>query len=127
MAYRRDADLEFLSKVSRDDLNMLAHAIIYDKDNSKRLGQTLDSEDPERPDYWQCVAEQIQKYGANTVTTLFRFGKGVQYREVLYDVCDKLNVSYKKTMITSSIEDELLKKVLRDVWEKLSDEEKNLY
>lgn len=106
---------------------MLAHAIIYDKDNSKRLGQTLDSEDPESPDYWQCVAEQIQKYGANTVTTLLRFGKGVQYREVLYDVCDKLDVSYKKTMTTSSIEDELLKKYYEMYGKNYQMKKKNLY
>ncbi|MBQ2761864.1 MAG: DUF3944 domain-containing protein [Mailhella sp.] len=124
MSYRADTDLEFLATISKEDLKGLARVITHDNDGSERLGQMLSQANPNSKNYWKDVAEQIQTYGANTVMTIFRFGHGVSYREVLKDVCDKLDVNYEKSSSTSYIEKCLLDKILNDAWFKLSDQEK---
>ena len=124
MSYRTDTDLEFLATISKEDLKNLARVITHDNDGSERLGQMLSQADPSSKYYWKEVAEQIQTYGANTVMTIFRFGEGVKYREVLKDVCDKLNVNYEGSSSTSHIEKCLLDKILKDTWDKLTDDEK---
>ena len=124
MSYRTDTDLEFLATISKEDLKGLARAITHDNDGSERLGQMLSQANPDAKDYWKEVAEQIQTYGANTVMTIFRFGEGVKYREVLKDVCDKLNVNYNGSNQTSTIEKNLLDKILKDTWEKMNEEQR---
>jgi uncharacterized protein YaaW (UPF0174 family) len=72
------------------------------------------------------IAAEIQCFGANTFVTMFRGGKGVFYREVLMDVCDKLKVNYSKDAKTAFIEDNLLLKILRDSLEKCLQKLKSL-
>ncbi|MFE8730566.1 hypothetical protein, partial [Aeromonas hydrophila] len=50
-------------------------------------------------------------------------GKGVEYREVLTDVCDKMKVDYSKDSSTEKIENNLLMKILTDALENMSPEE----
>ncbi len=54
---------------------------------------------------------------------MFRGGKGVQYKEVLMDVCDKMKVNYTKNSSVEKIESNLLMKILTDALEKMSPEE----
>jgi uncharacterized protein YaaW (UPF0174 family) len=56
---------------------------------------------------------------------MLRGGKGVEYKEVLMDVCDKLNVNYKKDSSTERIEGNLLMKILDDALEKMSQDDVN--
>ena len=78
---------------------------------------------PDHHQYWELIAAEIQCFGANTFATLFRGGKGVEYREVLIDVCDKMKVNYNKDSSVERIENSLLLKVLNDALEKMSPEE----
>ena len=120
MAYRADKDLEFLAKVSAEDMKPLTEVL------TKSFNQNLDKRDPSDPAYWTYVAEQIQLYGGDTlVNTLFRFGDGVPYREVLTDVCDRCKVKYdKKKDIVADIEKKLVNKIFIDAWDKLSADDK---
>ena len=52
-----------------------------------------------------------------------RGGKGVPYKEVLTDVCDKLKVNYNKNSSAEKIENNLLMKIIADAIEKMSSEE----
>jgi uncharacterized protein YaaW (UPF0174 family) len=54
---------------------------------------------------------------------MLRGGQGVEYKEVLIDVCDKLKVNYNKKAETEQIEHSLLMKILTDAIEKMSPEE----
>ena len=91
--YRDDDDLEFLGKVKSEDLNDLVHLLIYDKDGIERLTEELSYRDsykrysPDHHQYWEDIAGELQCYGANTLVTIFRGGKGVLYKEILCDVC----------------------------------------
>ena len=129
MAYRNDNDLLFLKDIKSDDLNDLVYCLTHDTDGSSRLTEELTVNDkykthnPDHNKYWELIAAEIQCFGANTFVTMFRGGKGVFYREVLMDVCDKLKVNYSKDAKTAFIEDNLLLKILRDSLEKMSPED----
>ncbi|MBE2895695.1 DUF3944 domain-containing protein [Pasteurellaceae bacterium HPA106] len=130
MAYRYDADLEFLKDCSSKDLDLLVTCLTKDKDGDTRLTETLTSNDlykryyPDHNKYWQVIAEEIQTFGGNTFANiLIRRGKGVVYREVLKDVCDKLKVNYAKEASTARIEENLFSKILSDAIEKMSHQE----
>lgn len=129
MAYRNDADLEFLAEIKSEDLNDLVYCLTYDKDGEKRITEELTESsayktyNPDHHQYWELIAAEIQCFGANSFATLFRGGKGVLYKEVLTDVCDKLKVNYNYNSTVEKIETHLLMKILEDSIDKLSPDE----
>lgn len=129
MAYRYDPDLEFLSKCTDEDLNDLVYCLTHDKDGNKRLTEELTLSDsykkhyPYHSLYWEEIAAEIQCFGGNTFANMFRGGKGVLYKEVLCDVCDKMKVNYNKNSPVERIENGLISKVLEDSLEKMSPDE----
>ena len=129
MAYRYDSDLEFLSTCSSEELNDLVYLLTHDKDGETRYTESLTSNDkfkrhyPDHSIYWQEIAEEIQLFGGNTFINLFRGGRGVLYKEVLCDVCDKMKVNYNKYSSSKDIEQNLLMKILKDALDKMSKEE----
>lgn len=129
MAYRNDQDLEFLAKCSDGDLSDLVYCLTHDKDGSPRLTEELAGSDnykkhhPKHSMYWQDIAAEVQCFGANTFATILRGGKGVLYKEVLMDVCDKMKVNYNKDSAVERIENNLLTKILQDALEKMTSEQ----
>ncbi|ELY2908582.1 DUF3944 domain-containing protein [Cronobacter dublinensis] len=129
MAYRYDEDLEFLSKCTDEDLNGLVECLIYDKDGETRWTEELSNNEnykkykPQHSKYWKDIAAEIQCFGGNTFATMLRGGKGIEYREVLTDVCDKIKVNYNSKSSVENIEQCLMLKVLNDAFEKMSPEE----
>lgn len=73
--------------------------------------------------YWEEIAEELQLFGGNTFMNLIKGNKGVLYREILCDVCDRLKVNYNKKSDFALIEQHLLMKILSDALEKMSPEE----
>lgn len=129
MAYRTDPDLEFLGNVFSADLEGLVSTLTHDKDGAVRFTEELtESADykayyPDHSKYWRSVAGEIQSFGANTFATLLRGGKGVLYKEVLTDVCDKLKVNYNKESPVELIEQNMMMKILTDAVERMSVDE----
>ncbi|HHF2583645.1 TPA: DUF3944 domain-containing protein, partial [Haemophilus influenzae] len=119
----------FLSKCTDEDLNDLVYCLTHDKDGSKRLTEELTLSDaykkhyPYHSLYWEEIAAEIQCFGGNTFANMFRGGKGVLYKEVLCDVCDKMKVNYNKNSAVGIIENGLISKVLEDSLEKMSPDE----
>ena len=133
MAYRYDSDLQFLGSIKSEDLNDLVYCLTHDKDGNTRFTEELTTSTeykayhPDHHQYWELIAAEIQCFGANTFATIFRGGKGVEYKEVLMDVCDKMKVNYNKGSSAEKIEGNLLMKILSDSLEKMSPEDlKNL-
>ncbi|WP_157270117.1 DUF3944 domain-containing protein [Azohydromonas aeria] len=120
MAYRHDPDLEFLRSCSSDDLDILVQMLTKDKDGTIRLTEELTGTDqykrysPDHKRYWDLIAAELQCFGGNTFATIFRGGKGVSYKEVLTDVCDKMKVNYNEKASVETIEMNLLMKILTD-------------
>ena len=129
MEYRYDEDLEFLRDVPSEDLNDLVECLIKDRDGDARFTEELTAQEryrrhyPDHHQYWDLIAGEIQCFGANTFMTMLRGGKGVPYREVLADVCDRLKVNYNSNSSAARIEDCLLMKVCEDALDKMSPKE----
>lgn len=130
MAYREDDDLSFLEKIESHDLNDLVNCVINDKDGSSRWTEELTSKEiykknsPNHHEYWKEIASEIQLFGSNSLISPFRGNKGVLYREILIDVCDKMKVNYNKNSTVEIIEKNFLQKIIETTIEQMSDEEK---
>lgn len=130
MAYREDEDLKFLGQMSSIDLQDLVDCLTKDKDGSSRLTEELTNSEiykkhnPDHTKYWQEIAAEVQCFGANSLVTMLRGGRGVAYREVLIDVCDKASVKYDAKGETSGIELALLTKILGGALEKMTEAER---
>lgn len=130
-----DKDLLFLTECRNDDLQTLADYLVYDpKDKKKRFNEPLSDTRNYQIYYPHAmknlvieISNGLSYYGSNDIAYWIRGAlgkkKGVSYREILEDVCDKLKVNYNKTISTELIEQYLLQKVLADAVEKMSPEE----
>ena len=129
MSYRNDEDLNFLGELSNEELEPLLDLLMFDKDNKKIFTEQITSDvryiknTPNHSAYWDLIAEEYQKFGANSIVSLFRKGKGVTYKEILCDVCDKMKVNYNKKSKTEDIERFLLQKILVESINKMSTEQ----
>lgn len=129
MAYRPDKDLDFLSTLSSEELDNLVKILTLDKEGNKLLTENLTFSEkfkqyyPDHHQYWDEIAEELQLFGGNTFMNLLKGNKGVFYKEILCDVCDRLKVNYNKKSDVMLIEQHLLMKILTDALEKMSPEE----
>ncbi|HCG7482107.1 TPA: DUF3944 domain-containing protein [Vibrio parahaemolyticus] len=129
MEYRHDNDLEFLRNIKSEDLEDLVYCITHDKDGEVRFTEELTTSEvyklhhPNHTKYWDLIAAEIQHFGGNSFANMFRGGRGVEYKEVLIDVCDKMKVNYNKYSSVDKIESNLLMKILTDALEEMSAEE----
>ena len=133
MAYRHDPDLEFLDRATHEDLQQLVSILIYDpNDGKKRWTEELSNKLKNTYDYhlrWQDIAGELQCFGADSMMTIFRGGKGVPYREILCDVCDNVKLKYnKKSINIEDIENELIVRQTEMLWKNISlGEKKSIY
>ncbi|HHS9481917.1 TPA: DUF3944 domain-containing protein [Raoultella ornithinolytica] len=128
--YRNDPDLNLLGQCSNEELKLLISILTRDpRDGDTRWTEGLTSTPeyrllaPDHHRYWQLIAAELQRYGANTLASLVRLGQGVTYREILVDVCDKLDVNYNQKSTTETIELALLMKVLEKSLDQMTPEE----
>lgn len=126
--YRGDENLEFLRYCDNDDLSILVKYLIYDENKKLRTTEELTETEEYKKygtnynAYWSKIAAELQYFGGNTVLNAFR-GYGVLYREILTDVCDKMDVSYNGKNSVTEMELYLLQKVLSKAIENMTEEE----
>ena len=127
--YRNDPDLNLLGQCSNEELQVLVSILTTDpRDGDTRWTESLTGTSeyrvlaPQHRLYWQLIAAELQRYGANTLMSLARLGQGVVYREILEDVCDKLDVNYNPKSTTETIELSLLMKVLEKSLDQMTPE-----
>lgn len=129
-----DHDLDFLRQCTKEELEPLVGIILGTDDNGNidrggRISSELEQSSnfrkhwPDHTKYVDEIIEEIQTFGGNSFANAFR-GHGVPYREVLTDVCDKQKVNYNGRSSIEQIEENLLCKVLREMWEKMSEEDR---
>ncbi|WRG25501.1 DUF3944 domain-containing protein [Helicobacter pylori] len=125
MAYKYDSDLEFLKRLSSNDLKDLFDVLVYDEDGTLRMNEELTSSTEyqryghDYAKYPRRIAEELQRYGGNSFMNFFR-NEGVLYKEILCDECDHLDINYNERSATSLIEQNMLSKLLKDSLEKMS-------
>jgi len=128
--YRNDPDLNLLGQCSNEELQLLVSILTTDpRDGDTRWTESLTGSSeyrllaPNHRCYWQLIAAELQHYGANTLMSLARLGQGVVYREILEDVCGKLDVNYNAKSATETIELSLLMKVLEKSLDQMTQED----
>jgi uncharacterized protein YaaW (UPF0174 family) len=126
--YRQDDDLAFLQYCSEDDIRQLADYLMRDKDGEERIASEIASDEGFKqlygqPDKWRkswtLVAGELQHFGGDSLVNLFR-RQGVLYKEILSDVCDKLNIKYSKKDSAYHTENLLIERLVELSWEKMS-------
>ena len=97
-----DNNLSFLHQADSSDLKILVDYLTKDKDGETRLTEELTYTENYKkyyPDqlHLMCedIAEELQLYGGNTFMNILR-GGGVEYQEILKDVCKKMKLNFKK-------------------------------
>lgn len=132
--YRYDADLEFLGEMTNEDLALLANVIIFDpKDQKKRLTEGVTSTEEyqkygkQYKMYWKVLAEELQKYGGDSIVNVLRGGKGVLYKEILLDAASKVVDDLDKKASVIDIENNYIKSLLDKAFDKMSEDEKKAF
>jgi len=129
MTYRTDKDLEFMKHCKSEDLEILVAILTKDNDGKKRLTEELTMNDryikhnPDHCQYWDVISGELQCFGANTFLTILRGGKGILYKNMLTEVCDKMKVNYNSDSSVEIIEMNLLMKILIDSMENMTPEQ----
>ena len=107
-----DQNLFFLHNADSRDLRILVDYLTKDKDGDIRWTEELTNTDNYKKYYpnqlqlmCEDIAEELQRYGGNTFMNILRWGRGVEYKEILTDVCDKMDVNYntKKLNVTVKV------------------------
>jgi uncharacterized protein YaaW (UPF0174 family) len=70
---------------------------------------------PRHRAYVKDVAAELQKFGANTIASVFRSGKGVAYGEIVQDVAGRLGV--RRSGTAAEVEQCILQKLAEKYWE----------
>lgn len=129
--YRNDADLEFLQFCDKCDLKNFSE-ILIGKYNDTRWSEELSKDEIFKNcngDYlkaWKQIAGELQLFGGDTIINTIR-GHGVVYKEILCDVCDKMNVKFEELESTIELEKKLLLKVIEISLDKMTDEEREKF
>ncbi len=127
--YREDPGLDFLRFCNHEDLEPLVEILAKKKGEGRWTASLEGDKDFIRhrsnlPLAWKLIAAELQRFGADSVVSVFRLGKGVHYREILTDVCSQMKIPIAdKEAEFAAIELQLLSKVLTDSLEKMSPEE----
>jgi uncharacterized protein YaaW (UPF0174 family) len=122
-----DNDLILLiRKCTSDDLDPLVSYITKKGWITSQLDNTdvFEKHNPNHKVYADEIAAEIQKYGGNTLLNMGRQGKGVSYKEIVYDVGKRLKVNFNKKREVEFIEQQIILKVLETAWDKMDDEKK---
>lgn len=128
--YRKDANLEFLSRCNNDDLAILIDYLTKGTSGELRISQQLTTEPQfincnyEYNKVWYLIAGELQLYGADSIVSYFRGGEGVLYQEILSDVCKKLKVEFPSSHDVLDLEKALFLKIAGDSLKQMSDNEK---
>ncbi len=121
--------IPLLRKCNDDDLDTLVEYITEKGWLSSELCRTdvYETHSPHHSKYADEIAAEIQKYGGNTIANAVRFGKGVEYKEIVCDVADRLKVNYNKERSVGFIEEQICLKILEDAWPNMSNKEKKAF
>ena len=127
---KQDKDLVFLDTCQNDDLRTLCDILTYNNKGELRLSEQLTNTDaylncyPDKMNLMAAeIAEELRKFGSNTVMTICRKGEADSYETIVRRVCKKMGVNVNDSDNTLAIERELLTTICEQTTSKLSDEE----
>jgi uncharacterized protein YaaW (UPF0174 family) len=127
---KQDKDLMFLASCQNDDLRTLCDILTYNNKGEIRLSEQLTDSDA----YLNCypdkmnlmaseIAEELRKFGSNTVKTFCRQGEADSYETIVRRVCKRMHVKVNDSDNTQTMEHELLASICEQAATKMTDEE----
>lgn len=117
-----DKDLMILKDMTNEELGIIVDIMCKKWLVSKEL-KNLKETCGDYKGHEEIIANELCLSGGNTIVNIPR-GKGVPYKEILTDVCDKLKVPFNKNRTIEHIEGNLLETVLEKPWENMTVGEK---
>lgn len=127
---KQDKDLLFLASCQNDDLRTCAISSPINNKGEIRLSEQLTDTDaylncyPDRMNLMATeIAEELRKFGSNTVRTICRKGEADSYETIVRRVCKRMGVKVDDCDNTPTMEHELLTTICEQTTSKLSDEE----
>lgn len=127
---KQDKDLAFLSTCKNEDLRTLCDILTYNNKGEIRLSEQLTNSDayinyyPDRMNLMTNeLAEELRKYGSNTVRTIWRKGEADTYETIVRRVCKRMNINVGTDDSTQEMERELLINICEQTTSRLSNEE----
>ena len=127
---KQDKDLMFLASCQNDYLRTLCDILTYNNKGEIRLSEQLTDTDaylnyyPDRMNLMtREIAEELRKFGSNTVRTFCRKGEADSYETIVRRVCKRMRVKVSDSDNTESMERELLTTICEQTTSKMSDEE----
>lgn len=134
MSVIQDADLaDVLSSASSDDIKLLIDVITDNGKGRTSLSsaicrQLTGAKDGEVGDYERAlVAEELTRFGGNSLMNLFRGGSGVSYVELLSDVASHVGVSKVGPGDCAQMEMAIIAKVVEQSLGHMSEEDKETF
>ena len=121
--YRKDKGLDFLGTVPSEALGPLVDFLTEHYNADLQDSTAYIEHYPDHRKYWKEIATEIQTYGGNTISNVYR-GEGTYYKDILCDVCDKRSVKYDTSSSIESIEQKLLEHTLADALDDLEPDER---
>ena len=116
--------MDFLEDVPSEHLAGLVAVLTEDRERRAHGGRRVTSStNPDHNQYWREIATEIQTFGGNTFSNIYR-GEGTIYREILHDVCNRLKVNYNEGSSIQGIEMNLLQKAVADSFEQLDSDQR---
>lgn len=124
LIYTDDPDLAFMERASNEDLGILVDYLLFDNKGKKAFNLLTIEDDfkkhyPHHHKYWGLVAAQIQFLGYDNIGTYH----GVKYREIVTNICNKLEIDYKRTDSIDLLEDKISRSVLSQLVEEMNEEQ----
>ena len=122
--------MSFLDDCSNEELDPLVQIIV--KRGGFNEGLTYDDDYrknyPNHRAYVRLIQQEILEYGNNSFSTLFDYlfssTLGITYKQILMDVCGKMDISYNSSDSIEKIENQLLGKTFEGAFKDLSDSDK---
>lgn len=123
--YRMDENLRFLESLNNEQLGILVEIMLKEGWQSETLSISDEYKKYSKnySNYVERIEKEYRAFGGNTFKTLIT-GNSPEYKEILCNVCKKMKINFNKEQKVEFIENNLLEKVLTDVWENLSNAER---
>lgn len=126
----QDKELTFLASCDNEDLRTLCDILTYNNKGELRMSEQLTNSDAYIKYYPNQmtlmaneIADELRKFGSNTVKTIFRKGEPDSYETIVRRVCNRMKVNVGDGDDTQSMERELLTAICEQTTARLSDNE----
>jgi len=131
MSLNLDADLFFLESVPSCELDGLVETLTHDPSGRKRLLGSLvkcgsyKEHYPDHHKYVREIAEELQRYGSNTLATqLRRSGCGAEWKDILSSLCGRLELPASRFSSAERMEADIVQLLLNMLLDGVDDDRK---